>query len=140
MNIHFELHPDKEIEDKILTGLRAYNSNYLPDEEIVKIACFARSDEGEVVGGLKGEIYTNTLFIAHFWIDEIYRGEKLGSKLMKRIETEARDRGVTDIYLDTYSFQAREFYLKMGYTEVGRYTGFPTKGIDKYFLQKHIAS
>ncbi|MDG3087194.1 GNAT family N-acetyltransferase [Vibrio hannami] len=139
MKIHFDLNPDAEIEDTILTGLKAYNANYLPKEEKVRIACYVRNDDGKIVGGLKGEIYGHTLFIAHFWIDENSRGDKLGSKLMKQVELEVIEKGVTDIYLDTFSFQARDFYIKMGYTEVGKYTGFPAKGIDKYFLQKHIA-
>lgn len=138
MNIHFDLHPEKEIEDTILNGLIAYNANHLPDGERIKIACYARNESGGIVGGLKGEIYTNTLFIAHFWIDEECRGEKLGSKLLNKVESEVREKGVTDIYLDTFSFQARDFYLKVGFTEVGKYSGFPAKGIDKYFFQKHI--
>ena len=58
---------------------------------------------------------------------------------MAEVEQQAKQYGVTDIYLDTYSFQAPEFYAKLGFKEVGRYTGFPTEGVDKIFLQKKIA-
>jgi N-acetylglutamate synthase-like GNAT family acetyltransferase len=58
---------------------------------------------------------------------------------MAEVEQQAKKLGVTDIYLDTYTFQAPGFYAKLGFEEVGRYTGFPTRGVDKIFLQKKIA-
>lgn len=58
--------------------------------------------------------------------------------LMARVESEAKAFGVTDMYLDTYSFQAPNFYAKLGFKEMGRYKGFPTVGVDKIFLQKKI--
>ena len=37
-----------------------------------------------------------------------------------------RKRGVRNAYVDTFSFQAPEFYRKLGYREFGRLDDFPT--------------
>lgn len=138
MNVQFVLNPPKNIKDVIYSGLKAFNMQYFPSEDIHSLACYAEDENGDFVGGLTGEIFTNTLFVEFLWIDESKRQSGTGSLLMARIEQEAKKLGVTDLYLDTYTFQAPGFYAKLGFTEVGRYTGFPTQGIDKIFLQKHI--
>ncbi len=138
MNVQFVLNPPKNIKDVIYNGLKAFNMQHFPDEEIQSLACYIEDDEGNFAGGLTGEIFTNTLFVEFLWVDERERKSGIGSLLMERIESEASALGVTGLYLDTYSFQAPGFYAKLGFEEVGRYTGFPTAGVDKIFLQKKI--
>ncbi|EGA72117.1 putative acetyltransferase [Vibrio sinaloensis DSM 21326] len=138
MRVNFLLNPPKDLKDRIYNGLKAFNLQHFPDEDIQSLACIAEDDEGHFLGGLTGEIFTNTLFVEFLWLDEENRSAGTGRKLMQAIEQEAKARGVTDLYLDTYSFQAPGFYAKLGFKEVGRYTGFPTKGIDKIFLQKKV--
>ncbi|MCG9595431.1 GNAT family N-acetyltransferase [Vibrio sp. Isolate25] len=140
MHISFMLNPPKNIKDAIYNGLKSFNLKHFPDEDIVSLACIAEDESGNFSGGLTGEIFTNTLFVEFLWVDEVKRSAGTGSKLMARVEQEAKAYGVTDIYLDTYSFQAPDFYLKLGFKEVGRYDGFPTAGVDKIFLQKKVVS
>jgi hypothetical protein len=42
---------------------------------------------------------------------------------MDRAEVHARERGCHSAWLDTFSFQARGFYEKLGYDEFGTTTG-----------------
>lgn len=138
MNIQFLFNPPKTIKDQIYQGLKSFNLNHFPDADVHSLACIAEDDEGRFIGGLTGEIFTNTLFVEFLWIAEEQRSSGVGSLLMARIEKEAKAHGVTHLYLDTYTFQAPDFYAKLGFKEVGRFTGFPTAGIDKIFLQKAI--
>lgn len=138
MNVQFVLNPPKNIKDVIYNGLKAFNLKHFPDEEVSAVACYATDESGDFVGGLTGEIFTTSLFVEFFWVDDKKRHSGVGSILMERLEKEAVQLGVTDVYLDTYSFQAPNFYKKLGFIEVGRYTNFPTQGIDKIFLQKRI--
>ncbi|MGD8232853.1 GNAT family N-acetyltransferase [Vibrio sp. TRT 1302] len=138
MNVQFVLNPPKNIKDVIYSGLKSFNMRHLPDEDIQTLACYVEDDQGNFAGGLTGEIYTNTLFVEFLWVDDQYRDSGIGSMLMARVESEAKAFGVTDMYLDTYSFQAPNFYAKLGFKEMGRYKGFPTVGVDKIFLQKKI--
>ncbi|UUM33006.1 GNAT family N-acetyltransferase [Vibrio japonicus] len=139
MHIQFMLNPPKNIRDLIYNGLKSFNLKHFPDQEIQTLACVAEDPGGNFLGGLTAEIFTNTLFVEFLWLDDSNRSAGIGSKLMAEVELQAKRFGVTDIYLDTYSFQAPGFYAKLGFKEVGRYTGFPTEGVDKIFLQKKIA-
>jgi GNAT superfamily N-acetyltransferase len=138
MNVQFTLNPPKNIKDVIYNGLKAFNLKHFPDEDVTSLACYIEDEAGDFVGGLTGEIFTNTLFVEFLWVDDRKRHAGIGSMLMERLEKEAVKFGVTDLYLDTYSFQAPDFYKKLGFVEVGRYTNFPTSDIDKVFLQKKI--
>ncbi|MEF1254615.1 MULTISPECIES: GNAT family N-acetyltransferase [unclassified Vibrio] len=138
MNVQFVLNPPKNIKDVIYSGLKSFNMRHLPDEDIQTLACYVEDDQGHFAGGLTGEIYTNTIFVEFLWVDDQHRDSGIGSMLMVRVESEAKAFGVTDMYLDTYSFQAPNFYTKLGFKEMGRYKGFPTVGVDKIFLQKKI--
>ncbi|EGU32946.1 GNAT family N-acetyltransferase [Vibrio scophthalmi] len=138
MQVEFIVDPDESVKQAILGGLRTFNSHNLPDFPSHKVACVANDEQGTFCGGLFGEVYTNTLFIDYFWLDETKRTSGLGRQVFSIAEQQVREMGVTDIYLDTFSFQARGFYLKLGFEEVGRYSGYPMAGVDKIFLQKRI--
>ena len=56
---------------------------------------------------------------------------------MEVAEAEARQRGAQNAYLDTFSFQAPDFYKKLGYQVFGELPDFPT-GHQRYFLKKEL--
>ncbi|KIP69460.1 histone acetyltransferase [Vibrio harveyi] len=139
MKLEFKLNPEQNDLDFIRDGIRAYNRIHLPDGDVNAVGCFAHNDEGKVIGGLTGEMFNNTVFVEYLWVDAEARTSGLGSKLISLLEEQVKPRGVTHLYLDTYSFQALDFYLKLGFEKVGQYSGYPAAGIDKHFLQKQIA-
>jgi ribosomal protein S18 acetylase RimI-like enzyme len=61
----------------------------------------------------------------------------LGSQLMAKAEAHARAQDLTGIWLDTYSFQARPFYEKLGFAVVGEIVDMPPGG-SRYFLSKPL--
>jgi hypothetical protein len=62
------------------------------------------------------------------------------SGLMKRqVELNAIERGCNLLYLDTFSFQAPEFYYLLGYETACRLDGFPD-GASKFVLRKSLIS
>ncbi|HDM8045082.1 TPA: GNAT family N-acetyltransferase [Vibrio campbellii] len=138
MKLEFKLNPEQNDLDLIRDGIRAYNRMHLPDGDVDAIGCFARNNEGKVVGGLTGEMFNNTVFVEYLWVDAEARTSGLGSMLIALLEEQVKPHGVTHLYLDTYSFQALDFYLKLGFEKVGQYSGYPAAGIDKHFLQKQI--
>jgi hypothetical protein len=58
---------------------------------------------------------------------------------MKRAELYAVERGCTDAFLDTFSFQARPFYEKLGYRVFGMLENHPA-GHQHYFMTKQLNS
>ena len=57
---------------------------------------------------------------------------------MAHAEVETRRRGGTHIRLETWSFQAPDFYKKIGYREFGRLDDHP-KGFTTFFFVKVLA-
>jgi hypothetical protein len=56
---------------------------------------------------------------------------------MQAAEKEAKRRGAKNVYVDTFSFQAPEFYKKIGYREFGRLKDFPV-GHHRSWLTKAL--
>ena len=53
-------------------------------------------------------------------------------------ESRARERGCIGVYLDTFEYQARPFYERLGYELFGTLEGYPP-GYRQYYLAKRLA-
>jgi len=91
----------------------------------------------EITGGLHGVSHYGWLFIELLVIPERYRGQRLGTRLMQQAEATARDRGCIGVWLDTFSFQARGFYEKLGYEVFGEIADYPP-GKSRFWLRKRL--
>jgi GNAT superfamily N-acetyltransferase len=118
-------------------GLRDYNIQQA-GEGHEKLLCYALyAPDHSVMGGIIGETHWNWLFINLMWIREELRGQGYGHQLLLAAEEEGRKRGATHAYLDTFSFQAPEFYQKHGYKVFGVLENFPP-GHTRYYLTKQL--
>jgi GNAT superfamily N-acetyltransferase len=92
----------------------------------------------EIIAGINSVItYWNILFISILFVDEKYRGKNIGSLLLRKVEDEAKLKGVTLAHLDTFDFQAKDFYLKNGYEVFGILDDCP-KDHKRYYLKKNL--
>jgi GNAT superfamily N-acetyltransferase len=121
---------------EIVKGLRAYNIAAVGKFDYRPLTVTIR-ERGKVVGGLVGETFFGWMFVSILWVSEQHRGNGWGSSLMRTAEAEARDRGVRNVYLDSFSFQAPTFYAKLGYREFGRLKEFPA-GHDRVWMTKAL--
>jgi len=121
---------------EILKRLRAYNVSAAGQSDNRPLTITLRH-KGKIVGGLIGETFFGWLFVSLLWIAEQHRGNGFGKALVEAAEAEARKRGVRDVYLDTFGFQAPGFYEKMGYREFGRLNEFPA-GHDRVWMTKAL--
>jgi GNAT superfamily N-acetyltransferase len=135
--ITVEPHADPQDIATVHAGLRAFNVAHIGDPGLEDVHVFLRDDEGTVVGGLTGHIKWKWLYVAKLWIDDAHRTGGAGSALMAAAERFAVERGCIGSYLDTFSYQARPFYEKLGYTCIGTLDGFPP-GHAQYFLRKSL--
>jgi len=118
-------------------GIREYNQQQAGDGD-GKSLCFAlQGPDQEVVGGVIGETHWGWLYISLMWIKEELRGQGYGERLLSLAEEEARNRGAKNAYLDTFSFQAQDFYMKNGYQVFGELVEFPP-GHQRYYLKKEL--
>lgn len=94
---------------------------------------------GEVVGGLTGRTSLGLWFVDLFHLPAAYRGNGLGSRVLKAAEDEARRRGCRSGVLYTLSFQAPDFYVKHGWAVFGRVPCDPA-GTCRVFLSKDLST
>ncbi|MCK7522514.1 MAG: GNAT family N-acetyltransferase [Ignavibacteriales bacterium] len=84
-----------------------------------------------------GETHWGWLYINLLIVKEELRGYGYGRKLLMLAEEEARKLGAKNAYLDTFSFQAPDFYRQHGYRVFGELKDFPP-GHQRYYLTKAL--
>jgi GNAT superfamily N-acetyltransferase len=91
-------------------------------------------DAETIVAGLSGETYCGWLVIKYLWVRDDLRRRGVGRELMAYAEARAVERACYLAWLDTFSFQARAFYEKLGYEEFGALDYPPTH--KRHFMKK----
>jgi len=129
---------NSEVRGTIKQALRAYNAASAPPANHLPLTLIIRDSGHTIIGGLVGHSSYEWLFISILIIPEALRGNGLGRRLMEQAEQIARTRNLTGIWLDTFDFQARPFYEKLGFTIFGELKDHP-RGISQYWLQKRLS-
>lgn len=132
----------RSYEPEILEGLLRFNSLHTPHVldggykrkplEVVLL-----DEAGGCVGGVIAGTRWEWLEVSLVWLAEEARGQDWGTRLMEAAEAEAHRRGCRWSRLNTFSFQARGFYEKLGYRVVGQVDDYPP-GCTDYLLRKEL--
>ena len=96
-----------------------------------------RDDIGNAVGGITCNTVWDWLQISVLWIPDDLRGQGFGHQLLERAEELGRALGCRFARLNTFDFEAREFYESHGYTIRSQTDDFPT-GHTQYHLAKEL--
>ena len=136
MNITITNNPVETDNDVISAGLESYNRQY-SSGSFEALSIYSRTDDDVIVGGLIGATYGRWLHISELWVSDEHRGESIGSRILVAAEAEAIQRRCIGATLDTYSFQALDFYLKRGYVIFGFLSGYADK-YERHYLQKGL--
>jgi GNAT superfamily N-acetyltransferase len=138
--VTISLEPDAAEEDvrAVSEGLFAYNCRVVGDYGYETLRFFLRDADGAIAGGLIADVLMGWMFVQVLWVGDAHRGAGHGAELVRRAEAEARRRGCRGMWLDTFTFQAPDFYRKLGFREFGRLDDFPP-GHARHFLMKPLA-
>ncbi|MDW5501062.1 GNAT family N-acetyltransferase [Pseudomonas lundensis] len=128
---------DEETLDTVRLGLRAHNSPYIDPSQRKPLAVFSQDDNDRVVAGLTGETWGNWLSVDWLWVADSQRGCGTGRQVLLAAEQEAMARGCRYVRLETFSFQARPFYEKLGYQLQMTLQNYPIEH-ECYFLTKTL--
>ncbi len=137
MNIEVFHEQKQEVFDALVSGVRYYNQEHMGEEKSKPLMLVVRDNEGRLIAGVAGRTIYFQLLIEVLWVDRKKRGEGLGTKLMKQLEAEAKKRGCIAAQVDTLSFQAPDFYKRLGFKIVGKVCGIKNSP-DRYFLLKEF--
>ena len=131
--------------------IRAYNRSkreeaeseplnlYVEDEKgnLLSGLVYVEDEKGNLLSGLVAETFGNWLEIEYLFVKEELRGQGIGSKLLQQAESEAKNRNCRFVFVNTYQFQAPDFYQKHGYKEVFTLQDYPYIG-KRFYYQKDL--
>ncbi|GAB1858393.1 GNAT family N-acetyltransferase [Flavobacteriaceae bacterium MHTCC 0001] len=131
----------KENIKTILDGINHYNLSKVPAVSDIwtPLEYVVKDNNGvEIAGILAGIGYWNGLEIKILWVEKSFRNRGIGSKILKYTETVAKEKGAYISMVDTFDFQAENFYLKNGYNPFGELTGFPNEHSRRIYFSKKL--
>lgn len=141
--IKIEKSSDELFREKILDGIIENNKrkcewfrNNSADVED-KYDNFLVFDGEKLVGGAVGYILYEWYFLELLWILDDYQRQGIGTSIIKKIEEFAIKENLVGIRLETWNFQARGFYEKMGYEIYATILDCPP-GTINYFFKKRL--
>lgn len=139
MNLHItELAEPSEADYQAILGpLHLYNVNHAGDPNIQSVALSLTDNAGKIVGGLWGQISYDWLNVELLSVAEEHRGIGFGKALMIRANEIAQANDCVGVWLDTFQFQALEFYKKLGFEIFGNLDDHPI-GQKRIFLRKRL--
>ena len=136
-HIAYVEHPEESAWGIVGRALGSYNRQQAGDDHSSRVCYCVYAPDQEIAGGLVGVIYWDWFCIDLLWVKEELRGQGYGHRLLTMAEDEARRRGAKHAHLDTFSFQAPEFYKQHGYRVFGELPDFPA-GQQRYYMRKEL--
>jgi GNAT superfamily N-acetyltransferase len=129
-------------ERKLLeTKLVAFNKETVPfeqSEDWISLSKVMKDDSGQVIAGINSVLYCwHVMSVSILYVDGAFRGMGYGKLLLEKTENEARELGGYMAHLDTFDFQAKDFYERLGYEVFGVLENCP-RGHNRYYLKKQL--
>ena len=137
LRITIARNPSEADRDAVLSPLRAYNIDRAGDPRNRPVAILLTDEKGDHVGGLWGRCAYDWLFVELLSVPEEHRGAGYGKSLLGQAEGIARANECIGIWLDTFEFQARGFYEKLGFEVFGTLEDHPV-GQKRFFLYRRF--
>ena len=124
--------------DAIDKGLSEFNEQSADLASVRPLHVVARDERGQLIGGLVGRTWGLCCEILVLWVEKNARQSGIGTTLVRHAETEAARRGCVTVFLETFSFQAPEFYSRLGYKTKHQIDGMPD-GICKSYMLRQLS-
>ncbi|HME26450.1 MAG TPA: GNAT family N-acetyltransferase [Acetobacteraceae bacterium] len=134
LRLSFDAAPSVETRRALGHEIDAFNARTVP-QDARRFALLLRDEGDRLAAGLSGVLSWQWLFVEALWVGDAWRGRGIGRALLARAEAHAVAAGCHSAWLDT--FQARGFYLALGYREFGALPDYPA-GQTRYFLCKRL--
>ena len=139
MNYELINSPPLELVKELTSNFFAYSKgkfpNLPPESEDKLFLVSARSESGELIGGILANCSWDGLEIDTLWVSDKERGNGLGSGLVSKAEAFGISNGAVIAFLKT--IDAKAFYTKLGYEVYGVLEDRPI-GTLLYHMKKRL--
>jgi len=136
LRLSFDVAPSPETRSALGQEINAFHARTVPHDSR-RFALLLRDAEDHLAAGLSGVLSWQWLFVEALWVGDAWRRRGIGRALLARAEAHAAAAGCHSAWLDT--FQARAFYLALGYRQFGALDDYPT-GQTRHFLCKRLCN
>ncbi|MDB5968836.1 MAG: putative acetyltransferase, family [Hydrocarboniphaga sp.] len=130
---------DEDIRKAIVAPLVAYNESQAGPSQGRPLVVVVRDSANAAIGGLWGSTAYGWLFTQLLVVPTELRGQGVGTQIIRLAEAEAAARGCHGAWLDTFEFQARAFYERIGYVCFGELPNYP-EGFSRFFMKKELSA
>ncbi|MCB0512951.1 MAG: GNAT family N-acetyltransferase [Bacteroidetes bacterium] len=127
--------PDASVQKIIRNGINEFNQSVINDKYSSFTLCVKENEK--IIGGAIIYQHKDALYIDVLWCMEEYRNKGIVSKLIGMIDADAQHKSTKKLFVDTYAFQAQEFYKKHGFKIIGCAPEY-LLGHDRIFMRKDI--
>lgn len=119
-------------------GVVDYNKRYLGEWKPKPFSIYIRNAEGDIIAGVCGDYIKAYTRINWTWVHEDYRSRGVGRRVLNTLEEFAREKGCRYMQLDTMDFQAKPFYLRLGFFVVATLPNW-INGHECYIMRKELS-
>ena len=124
--------------DQAITDYNIRVARELPRAEIHRLDFAAKDAQKVLWGGIQAYwVNWGILHVELLYVYDQYRGQGVASMLLDHVTKIARSHHCYLAHLDTFDFQAKDFYLKQGYSIFGVLENAP-KGHSRYYMKKDL--
>jgi GNAT superfamily N-acetyltransferase len=135
MDIELVESPTPSLIDFFENRIEEFNLIHWEIKEKKPLAVQIKDEGGNIVAGAAAKTFGLWLLLDNLWVSDSLRGQKVGSKILLKLEEAAIKRGCQFVLLNTLNFQAMPFYEKHGYKVEWIQKNYPRDGC-KYFMTK----
>ena len=132
---------EKELDEELEELME---EEYTKEENKHNVCCnytpysFVASENGNTLGIITGYTCYEEVYIDDLIVIDKYRGNDIGTKLVRKVEEHFKGKGFNNINLCTNGFQAPKFYEKCGYNLEFVRKNINNPKLDKYFYVKFL--
>ena len=124
-------------EQALRDALGEWNVRVTGYRDYAPVNFFLRDESDAIRGGVLAYVWGRWLHVDTVWIEEVFRGQDWGTRMLEAAHALGREKGAEAAFLDTFSWQARPFYERLGYEMVAT-VGMPADHERHYMVKSPL--
>jgi GNAT superfamily N-acetyltransferase len=135
-NIYESTIEERELLDNKLVEFNRKKVPFEQSEDRIVLSYVLKDETGQAIAGINAMLYCwNILYVDILYVEDSHRGKGYGKLLLDKAESEAKKLGGYMSHLDTFDWQAKEFYEHLSYEVFGILENCP-RGHNRYYMKK----
>jgi ribosomal protein S18 acetylase RimI-like enzyme len=128
---------NEQLKNHLKHAMMEFNATFFGKHTPKPFTIYINDSNHQLIAGVTGFYYHKYARIDYAWVHEAYRKQGLGKQLFARLERFLSEKHCQFIQLDTFDFQAKPFYEKLGFHCVGTISKW-VGDHDCYFMRKEL--